>query len=151
MFQRNMDLTDKQWEVLGPLLPPNRVRDDGKGRPWKDPRDILNAILWILRTGAPWADLPGRYPSYQTCHRRFQQWVQEGTLDRLLRALAQDLRGRGGLDLSETFIDGSFAGAKKGGLVSGKPRKERGPRSWQSQTALVFLSPFGSKALRPTK
>ena len=146
-----MDLTEAQWKVVGPLLPTPRVREDGKGRPWRDPRDILNGVLWILRTGAPWADLPGRYPPYQTCHRRFQQWVQEGTLDKLLRAIAKDLRDRGGLDLTEAFIDGSFSGAKKGGPASEKPRKARGPRSWQSQTALAFLSPFELKALALTK
>jgi transposase len=146
-----MDLTEAQWKVVGPLLPTPRVREDGKGRPWRDPRDILNGVLWILRTGAPWADLPGRYPPYQTCHRRFQQWVQEGTLDKLLRAIAKDLRDRGGLDLTEAFIDGSFSGAKKGGPASEKPRKARGPRSWQSQTALAFLSPFGLKALALTR
>src|SRR5436190_6347765 len=101
-----MDLTDAQWAILAPLLPKPRVRRDGRGRPWRDPRDVLNGILWVLRTGAPWKDLPGRYPSYQTCHRRFQRWVDNGTLRRVLKALARDLHARGGLDLSETFIDG---------------------------------------------
>jgi transposase len=84
-----MDLTDEQWEVLEPLIahPPRRA--DGRGRPWRDPRDVLNGILWILRTGAPWHDLPERYPPYQTCHRRFQKWVEEGTLSRILEALAE--------------------------------------------------------------
>src|SRR5881392_1266638 len=71
-----MDLTDDQWAILAPLLPAPRLRRDRRGRPWRDPRDVLNGILWILRTGAPWADLPDRYPSYQTCHRRFQHWVR---------------------------------------------------------------------------
>ena len=66
-----MDLTDAQWMVLEPLLPKPHVRRDRRGRPWRDPRDVLNGILWILRTGAPWADLPDRYPSPKTCHRRF--------------------------------------------------------------------------------
>ncbi|NOJ94056.1 transposase [Corallococcus coralloides] len=49
-----------------------RQRTSAKsGRHWRDPRDVLNGILWVLRAGAPWADLPGLYPSYQTCHRRF--------------------------------------------------------------------------------
>jgi transposase len=61
-----MDLTDEQWAVLEPLIPTPPRRADGKGRPWRDPRDILNGILWIfLRTGAPWHDLPERYPPYQ--------------------------------------------------------------------------------------
>ena len=110
-----MDLTDEQWDVLEPLIPIPTRRVDGKGRPWREPRDILNGILWILRTGAPWHDLPKRYPPYQTCHRRFQQWVKEGVLSGILETLAEDLKERGGLDLSECFIDGTFVVAKKGG------------------------------------
>lgn len=51
-----MDLTDKPWAVLEPIFRPRR-RPDGRGRPWTDPRGVLNAVLWILRTGAPWGDL----------------------------------------------------------------------------------------------
>jgi len=57
-----MDLTNEQWEVLEPLIPNSFRRVDGRGRPWRDSRDVLNGILWVLRTGAPWHDLPGRYP-----------------------------------------------------------------------------------------
>lgn len=146
-----MDLTDAQWAILSPLLPKPRLRRDRRGRPWRDPRDVLNGILWILRTGAPWKDLPDRYPSYQTCHRRFQRWVRNGTFRRVLKALAADLHARGGLDLSETFIDGSFASAKKKGAASAKPSAAKGPRSWQLQTALVFLSPLPSPQPRRTK
>src|ERR671917_15199 len=115
-----MDLTDAQWAILAPLFPKPRMRRDRRGRPWRDPRDVLNGILWILRTGAPWKDLPDRYP----------RWVREGTLRRALKALAADLHARGGLDLSETFIDGSFASAKKKGVTSARPSGARGPRSW---------------------
>ena len=57
-----MDITDAQWAILKPWLqlPQNRVR----GRPWRDARAVLNAVLWVLRTGAPWHDLPARYPPY---------------------------------------------------------------------------------------
>jgi transposase len=146
-----MDLTEDQWRIIEVLLPPEQVQQEGKGRPWKDPRDVLHGILWVLRTGAPWKDIPGRYPPYQTCHRRFQQWSRDGTLERVLHTLARDLRERGKLDPSEAFIDGTFAPAKKGGPKSEKPSVVRGPRSWQLQTALVFLSPFGSKVLRRMK
>jgi transposase len=74
------DLTDAQWAVLDPLIPePTRCKD-GRGRPWKPRRSVLNGILWVLRTGAPWRDLPESYPPYQTCHRRFQDWVRSGIL-----------------------------------------------------------------------
>src|SRR5438128_1775064 len=55
-----MDLTDEQWQIVETILPPDRVRADRRGRPWSDRRTALNGILWILRTGAPWKDLPER-------------------------------------------------------------------------------------------
>jgi len=98
-----------------------------------------------------WHDLPDRYPPYQTYHRRFQQWQRDGTLTRLLHALAEDLRARGKLDLSETFIDASFSSAKKGALLSARLAEEKAVKSWRSQTAMVFLSPATSPALRRMK
>jgi len=146
-----MDLTNEQWEILEALIPENPRRADGRGRPWKSNREVLEGILWVLRTGAPWKDLPERYPPYQTCHRRFQRWSEEGVMEKILRALARHLKERGELDLSEAFIDGSFAGAKKGGFAWGRPNAERAAKSWQLQTATVFLSPLVSKMLRPTR
>jgi transposase len=114
-----VDLTDEQWDVLDPLVPTPRRRPDGRGRPWRDPRDVLNGILWILKTGAPWQDLPRRYPPYQTCHRRYQAWVRAGVLDRVLYALAEDCRERGHLDLTECFVDGTFLSSQKRGPWGG--------------------------------
>ena len=145
-----MDLTEAQWQKLKPLLVPKR-RPDGRGRPWRDARAVLNGVLWVLRTGAPWHDLPDRYPPYQTCHRRFQQWQRDGTLTRLLHALAEDLRARGKLDLSETFIDASFSSAKKGALLSALLDAVKAAKSWPSATAMVFLSPCTWPALRRMK
>ena len=54
--------------ILDKLIPKPTSRRDGRGRPWKDRRSVLSGILWVLRTGAPWADVFDRYPSYQTCH-----------------------------------------------------------------------------------
>lgn len=137
-----MDLTDEQWAVISPLMSEPPRRADGRGRPWKPSRDVLNGVLWILRTGAQWHDLPDRYPPYQTCHRRYQAWVREGTWERVLTALAEDLKERGGLDLSECFIDGTFVAAKKGGTTWERPSGAKVRRSWQWQTALVFRSQF---------
>ena len=145
-----MDLTDEQWDAIKGSFPSKeRKRTSEKGgRPWRDPRDVVNGVMWILRTGAPWADLPRRYPPYQTCHRRFQTWVEDGALERMLRRLAEDLRDRGKLDLTEAFIDGSHAGAKRGALLLESLAAAKRPRSWQWQTALAFLSPSGLKVVR---
>src|SRR3984893_11464447 len=112
-----MDHTDAQGAFLEPQFRPKR-RNDGRGRPWQDTRAVLNGVLWVLRTGAPWHDLSARYPPYQTCHRRFQSWQRNGLLTRLLQTLAEDLSDRGKLDLRESCLDASFSGAKKGALVS---------------------------------
>ncbi len=142
-----MDLSDEQWAVVEPLLLSPKQRADGKGRPRIDNRSVLNGILWILRTGAPWHDMPDRYPSYQTCHRRFQEWVQLGTFENILRALVLDVKERGGLDLTECFIDGTFVMAKKGATGWEKPSGARVRSSWQWQIALVFQSQFPLEVL----
>jgi len=145
------DLTDFQWSILDALIPEPTPRRDGRGRPWKARRSVLDGILWVLRTGAPWADVPDRYPSYQTCHRRFQQWVRSGVMKGILEALALDLKARGALDVREAFIDGSFAPAKRGVQESGKRNAAKGPRSWQSPIDMVFRWPCAPKVLHLTK
>jgi len=146
-----MELTNEQWTRLEPLIPSPQRKNDGRGRPRKNPRDVLNGILWVLRTGAPWKDLPPRYPPHQTCHRWFQTWAKQGIFKQILTELGEDLYQRGAIDIRETFIDGSFTPAKKGVILSALQSVEKGPRSWQSQTLLVFLSPLTYKALHPTK
>jgi transposase len=100
----------------------------------------MDGILWVMRTGAPWHDLPSRYPSYQTCHRRFQQWCSDGTLESVVVTLRRDLRDRGGIEDIEGFIDGTYVPAKRGAQTSASAVQARRPRSWQSQTAMVFHS-----------
>jgi len=148
-----MDLTDPQWEAIRAHVPgPELERTTEKGgRPWRDPRDVLHGILWVLRTGAPWADMPRRYPPYATCFRRFQKWEREGVFDRILAALARDLLERGKVDLTEAFIDGTHAGAKKGVLLLDELDAARRPRSWQWQTAMAFLSPSGLRVVSAMK
>ena len=145
-----MDLTDAQWAILEPLFRPPR-HTDGRGRPWADTRAVLNGVLWVLRTGAPWHDLPHRYPSYQTCHRRFQTWQRTRVLERVLQGLAEDLRDRGKLDLSEAFIDASFSSAKQGAPPSALLAAVRAAKSWRLATAMVFLSPSPWPVLRRMK
>ena len=71
------ELSDAQWGLIEPIPRPKR-RAGGRGRPWQDTRAVLDGVLWVLGTGAQWRELPEKYPPYQTCHRRFQQWVRSG-------------------------------------------------------------------------
>ena len=100
-----MELTDGQWADLEPLLPTGNSGPGKRGRARRDDRQVLEGILWVLRAGARWKDLPKEFPPYQTCHDRFTDWVDGGTLDAILRALLADLLERGKIDLSEAFID----------------------------------------------
>jgi transposase len=107
------DLTEEQWKRLEPLLPTDYRLQRRKlrrkpGRAWKDHRSVLNGILWVLRTGAPWADLPDRYGPHQTCWDRFARWQRDGTWDRILAALQTDAEDRGMIKWSNCSLDGSY-------------------------------------------
>ncbi len=141
------ELNDEQWAVVEPVLRPVR-RADNRGRPWHDTRAVLNGVLWVLGTGAQWRELPDKYPPYQTCHRRFQNWVRSGKLEQALKLLAASLHAQGKLNLDEAFVDATFASAKKGALPSAPPVAARARRSSLSPLITVFLSPYLSKALR---
>lgn len=146
-----MDLTNEQWQRIAEFIPEPKAGPGKSGRPPQDARAVLNGILWILRTGAPWKDLPPRYPPRSTCHRRFQEWTQSGLFDKILCTLAEDLRDRGDIDLREGFIDGTFAPAKKGALAWARPNGAKAPKSWALQTLAVFLSPWTQAVLVRTK
>ena len=124
-----MRLNDDQWAVLAPLLP-RPVKRTKRGRPRRPDREVLEGILWVLRTGAQWNALPkGEYPSKTTCHDRFQAWNEQGVFPAILAALYEMIEERQLLDLREAFIDGTFSAAKKGAQMSVPPRRGRAPRS----------------------
>ena len=112
---RRYELTDQEWNRIKDLLPPEK--SGKRGRPSKDNRMILNAMLWIARSGAPWRDLPERYGPWETVYSRFRKWINDGILDNIFRVLSLDA------ERDELFMDSSIvqahqhsAGAKKGGL-----------------------------------
>ncbi len=84
---RRHDLTDRVWDCLKPHLP----GEQGKvGRPAFDNRRFLNAVFWILRTGAPWRDLPPDYGDWKNTHRRFCRWRDRGVWEKLLDQVIDD-------------------------------------------------------------
>jgi transposase len=89
------DLTDREWARLEPLLPPQRPRT---GRPNHDHRRIVSGILWVLRTGAPWRDLPERYGPVGTVSSRFYRWRAAGVWDQVLARLQAEADAGGGID-----------------------------------------------------
>ena len=146
-MRRGEYLTEKQWKAIAPHLP----ELESRGRPWRNDRDCLEGILWVLRAGARWQDLPSQYPSPATCWRRMRLWTEQDVWLTIWRAVLGQLRRRQRLDFEEAFIDGSFAPAKKGDRRSGRRSVARERRSWQWQIAMVSPSLSVSKALRLTK
>ena len=122
------EVTDAQWEVIQPILPKRTAKT---GRPPSDPRLMLNGILWILRTGSPWRDLPERFGPWQTVYDHFAKWRALGAYDRILEALHIRLDADGAIDWDLWCIDGSSvrasraaAGAsKKAAVVTRKSQK----------------------------
>lgn len=111
-------LADAQWERVGPLLPPERGRP---GRPSRDNRTMLDAMLWMLAAGLPWRDLPSEFGPWQSVYTRFSRWRDAGVLERVLRELQSRAHAAGELDWDLHHVDSSIvraqrsaAGAKKG-------------------------------------
>jgi transposase len=124
-------LTDEQWAALEPLLPAPKAATDKGGRPWRGNRECLEGIIWVLRSGARWRDLPPPFPSGVTCWRRLRDWEKQGIWRAIWDALLGVLSARGRLDLQETYMDATFRAAKKGATESALPSvaKARKPRS----------------------
>jgi transposase len=140
-------LTEAQWARIAPLLP-KRKRNPKGGRPRADDRACLEGILWVLRTGARWRDLPPQYPSPATCWRRLAAWEAEDVWLDVWRAFLGHLDQRGLLGWEECFIDGTFAPAKRGELVSARHGRVRGRSYWYWSSARVYLSEFSWKLPR---
>ena len=80
---RRYELTDGQWEAIADLFPTPRSR----GRPWRDHRAMINAIIWIRNRGSPWRELPERFGPWKTAYTRFNRWRRECLFDRILERL----------------------------------------------------------------
>jgi len=119
---RRHELSDAEWALLAPLLPPPR----GAGRPYHEHRTVLNGILFWYHTGIPWRDLPERYGKWQTVYSRLRRWQQRGLWDAILHRLQRELDGLGQIEWTLWCIDGSSVRAHKAAAGAGeKPAHDR--------------------------
>ena len=132
-------LTDEQWSIVEPLIPQKHART---GRPPAEARRMLDGIMWILRTGAPWRDLPERFGPYQTVYDYYSNWRESGVFDRVLEALQVRLDREGKIDWDLWCIDGSHVRAARcaagaGKKVSGSTRMKGSRRTtrWAAAAA----------------
>jgi transposase len=109
-------LTNRQWKLIVPLLPGNGKR----GKQWKDHRLIINGILWILKTGAPWRDLPLEFGPWKTVYERFRLWSRNGLWDKALAILRAKKNREGKIDWRLFCVDGTVIRAHKASAGAGK-------------------------------
>ena len=122
-------LTDRQWELLAPILP---GKEGDPGRTGQNNRATVEGMLWVMRTGAPWRDLPADFGNWNSIHRRFRRWTDAGVWDQVLEAANEHL------DLRAVMIDGSFAKVHQHG--TGAPKEEARPRSRQRGKPLAVVA-----------
>jgi len=146
MAKKEQSVTDEQWAKFEPLLPKCRPSSKG-GRQRRSNREVFEGIAWVRRSGARWKDLPRAYPSPSTCWRRLQEWEEQGLWLKIWQTFLSELDEQGQLEWEETFADGSFAPAKKGGLVSARPNAEKVRGGWwwsmarESLSVLIWIRP----------
>lgn len=118
------DLSDEEFALLAPLLPPER--SGRAGRPFHPHRTALNGMFWVLRSGAPWRDLPARYGPWSSVYDRFRRWRDRGLFGDLLDALTDAARTAGHDEVAAAFaaLDGTVVRAHK----SAAGAQKKGPR-----------------------
>ena len=118
------ELIDEQWALIEPFVPPSAAHT---GRPPRDRRTLLNGILWILHTGAPWRDLPERFGPWQTVYHHFAKWRREGIFAEIVDALQIRLDDRGLIDWDLWCIDGANVRAARAAAGADKKVSRRTP------------------------
>lgn len=129
---RRHELSDEQWALIEPLLP-----RQGRGGKWSDHRTMVNGMMWTLRTGAPWRDLPERFGKWQSVYDRFNRWRKDGTFDRIVKALRIRLDKQGKIDWDLWCIDGTNVRASRSAAGGGKKGAKQSPQTtrWVAQEA----------------
>jgi transposase len=138
-----MDLTDEQWLLIQPLLPPLRA-SGGRGRPPLDQRALINGILWKLRNNRPWRTVPSRYGSHQASYQRYDALKKSGLMASILKTLKKDLRTRGSFDYEKYLRDGIVFVANIKGKYVFYILPEYA-EDWRVSTSLIFYREVSRK------
>lgn len=116
-------LTDDEWELIADAFP----EPAATGRPRRDARTVLDGILWVLRTGSPWRDLPEEFGAWKTAWRMFDAWTADGTLAEILRRRQATFVAAGAIDGQLWCIDGTTVRAARCAAGGRKKATRRSP------------------------
>ena len=136
------ELRDDQWDRIKGIVP---GKEGDAGRRGEDNRLFVDAVLWIMRSGAPWRFLPDEFPSPSTCWRRLKQWEEQGVWLDAWRALLGALDGEGLLMWYRAIVDNSFAAEQDAATPAVKPVTTQARSGWYKSAVKVFCWEFGWK------
>ena len=130
---RRYEVTDEQWQLIEPLIPAAAAT----GRKRVPPRTVLNGVLWVLRSGSPWRDLPERYGPWQSIYHHFNCWRRTKVFERILEALQMRLDAQGHIDWDLWCVDGSTVRASRAAAGAGKKGAPKNPATtlWAARAA----------------
>lgn len=138
---RRYELTDEQWKLIAPLMPPKKP-----GGRWNDHRTTLNGMMWILKSGSPWRDLPDRYGSWKSVYHRFQRWTDDGTIDRILNRLRLRLDKEGHIDWDVWCVDGSNVRGHVAAAGAAQVSKKTDPASPETMLWVIHAGDGGPRS-----
>jgi len=121
---RRYELTDEQWNLIESLMPKRKP-----GGRWNDHRVTLNGMMWVLKSGSPWRDMPERYGSWKSVYDRFRRWTDDGTIDKILARLRLKLDNEGYIDWAVWCVDGSNVRAHVSAAGASQVSKKTDPTS----------------------
>ena len=133
--KRRYELTDEQWALIASLMP--KAKPGGR---WNDHRTTINGMMWVLKSGSPWRDMPERYGSWKSVYDRFRRWSADGTIDKMLDRLRYKLDKDGFIDWDVWCVDGSNIRAHPAAAGASEASKKTGPTSLWTTPLVVHVA-----------
>ena len=133
--KRRYELTDEQWALIESLMP--KPKPGGR---WNDHRTTIDGMMWVLKSGSPWRDMPERYGSWKSVYDRFRRWSSDGTIDKILDRLRYKLDADGFIDWDVWCVDGSNIRAHPAAAGASETSKKTGPPSLWTTPLVVHVA-----------
>ena len=132
--KRRYELTDEQWALIEPLMPKRKP-----GGRWNDHRTTVDGMMWVLKSGSPWRDMPERYGSWKSVYDRFRRWSGDGMIEKILDRLRLKLDKDGFIDWEVWCVDGSNVRAHPAAAGASETSKKTGPTSLWTTPLVVHV------------